>query len=75
MPKLNDVIIAVDGVSTQEPIPTEVKSNCMCKYPAVAYRNGSGHAEHCPIHIAYCKARGILTISEIITKRVKAGQF
>ena len=26
---------------------------CTCRHPAVKYRNGSGHHESCPVHIAW----------------------
>ncbi len=31
--------------------------SCMCLYPLVVNRNGSGHDSACPVHLAYLKRK------------------
>lgn len=48
------------GMSNTAPVPTnEAKpDNCNCEYPKVAVRNGSGHAQSCPVHQEWEAAGG-----------------
>ena len=69
---ITDVILSVDGVPTTPPTPEGNPSTaCNCTYPLMIYKNGSGHAEDCPVQKAYRRDQ----LDQILKAHIRAGQF